>query len=111
MILTSTRTLRQSILASARGASPIEHIRFGEALGGRLTVPVLPHTAHEKVLFHGLRADVWLKPGITNMWVVAFALLHREPVRRDEGGPVIPHRSRRRRLRTSSARPPSAEGR
>lgn len=64
-MLTSIRTLRQSILAIARGASPIEHTRFGEAPGGQVTVPVLPHTAHETVLFHGFRADVWLKPGVT----------------------------------------------
>ena len=61
--LDSVRVLRQTLRTLARGASPLDHTRFGTAPGGRVTVPVLPHGPHQKLLFHGFRADVWLTPG------------------------------------------------
>ncbi len=64
-VLTGIRTLRTTVAAIARGESPIEHARFGSAPGGRVTVPALPHTALDGILFHGFRADVWLEPGVS----------------------------------------------
>ncbi|MEY2848015.1 MAG: hypothetical protein RI885_680 [Actinomycetota bacterium] len=64
-LLDALDALTTTLAAIARGASPIEHAAFGTAPGGRVTVPVLPRTALQGVLFHGFRADVWLEPGVT----------------------------------------------
>ena len=63
--LDSVRVLRETLRTLARGGSPLDHTRFGAAPGGRVTVPVLPHGPHQKLLFHGFRADAWLTVGTT----------------------------------------------
>lgn len=89
-VLSGIRTLRGTLAAIARGASPIEHTRFGSAPGDRMTVPVLPHSAYERVLFHGFRADVWLEPGVTESQAVTSAgLAQLAPTETDGIGLVL----------------------
>lgn len=64
-VLSGLSTLQRSLRAIARGESPLERVRLGTAPGGRVTVPVLPNTPYEAVLFHGFSAEVWLAPGTT----------------------------------------------
>ncbi|MDH6236485.1 aldehyde dehydrogenase family protein [Cryobacterium sp. CG_9.6] len=63
--LAGVGTLAHSVAALAAGTSPLAGIRVGTAPGNRVTIPVLPHTAHEAVLLHGFHAEVWLRPGVT----------------------------------------------
>ncbi len=65
-VLAALTVLRESIDAIGRGESPIETIRFGHAPGGRVTVPVLPHSSYEALLLHGFSADVWMPPGVSS---------------------------------------------
>ncbi|TFC80738.1 aldehyde dehydrogenase family protein [Cryobacterium sp. TmT2-59] len=64
-LLTAAATLQQSLTRISRGTSPLAGARFGRAPGGRVTVRVLPHTAHEALLLHGFTAEVWMPPGVT----------------------------------------------
>ncbi|TFC01543.1 aldehyde dehydrogenase family protein [Cryobacterium mannosilyticum] len=64
-VLTATSTLAGSVARISRGESPLAGSRFGTAPGNRVTVQVLPHSAHESVLLHGFRAEVWMPPGVT----------------------------------------------
>jgi acyl-CoA reductase-like NAD-dependent aldehyde dehydrogenase len=64
-VLTATSTLAESVARISRGESPLARSRFGTAPGNRVTVRVLPHTAHEALLLHGFRAEVWMPPGVT----------------------------------------------
>ncbi len=63
--LSAVATLAKTVETLASGHSPIESLTLGTAPGGRVTVPVLPLNAHEALLLHGFRAEVWLKPGIS----------------------------------------------
>lgn len=71
--LAGVGTLAQSVAGLAAGKSPLAGIATGTAPGNRVTVPVLPHTAHQALLLHGFRAEVWLKPGVTATEAVAAA--------------------------------------
>ncbi len=64
-VLTGTSTLAGSVSLISRGESPVAGARFGTAPGNRVTVQVLPHSAHEAILLHGFRAEVWMPPGVT----------------------------------------------
>lgn len=55
----------ESLQALAGGRSPADRLAEGAAPGGRTTIRVLPASSQEWLLFHGFRADVWLRPGIT----------------------------------------------
>ncbi|PJI95158.1 aldehyde dehydrogenase family protein [Luteimicrobium subarcticum] len=55
----------KTVAALAEGRSPLDGVRTGTAPGGRVTVPVLPRDAHEALLLHGFRAEVWLRPGVS----------------------------------------------
>lgn len=57
----------------ARRGRTITGARFRPAPGGRLAARVLPETVHERVLFNGFTADVWMKPGVTEADVRATA--------------------------------------
>ncbi len=46
------------------GAGPLDHVAFGTAPGGRVTVPVLPATRLDRLVLNGFRAEVWLRPGV-----------------------------------------------
>lgn len=63
--LAGAGTLAKTVAALAAGKSPLAGIKTGTAPGDRVTIPVLPHTAHEALLLHGFSAEVWLKPGVT----------------------------------------------
>ncbi|WP_241986629.1 aldehyde dehydrogenase family protein [Cryobacterium psychrophilum] len=63
--LAGVGTLAHSVAKLAAGTSPLAGIKMGTAPRNRVTIPVRPHTAHEAVLLHGFRAEVWLKPGVT----------------------------------------------
>ncbi|MBP0449920.1 aldehyde dehydrogenase family protein [Kitasatospora sp. RG8] len=62
-LLTSLDALARSLRAVAAGRSPLDGARFGRAPGGRVTVPVLPLTAHDRLLLNGFTAEVWMPPG------------------------------------------------
>ena len=64
-VLTATSTLAGSVGRINRGESPLAESRLGTAPGDRVTVQVLPHSAHEAILLHGFRAEVWMPPGVT----------------------------------------------
>jgi aldehyde dehydrogenase (NAD(P)+) len=63
-VLSSLAVLAETVDALASGHSPLEKLTLGTAPGGRVTVPVLPHTSYEALLLHGFRGEVWLKPGV-----------------------------------------------
>jgi aldehyde dehydrogenase (NAD(P)+) len=64
-VLSALAALGKSISALAGGVSPIERKKLGSAPGNRVTVPVLPSARFDRILLHGFRADVWMKPGIS----------------------------------------------
>ncbi|ROS74458.1 aldehyde dehydrogenase family protein [Cellulomonas sp. PhB143] len=73
-------TVARSVAGLAAGHSPLAGITTGTAPGGRVTVPVLPRTSKEAVLLHGFRAEVWLRPGVSEEEAVARAgLAQRTP--------------------------------
>lgn len=53
-----------SLTALADGRGPIDRVRLGRAPGGRVSVPVMPVTTSDRLLFNGFRADVWLEAGV-----------------------------------------------
>lgn len=63
-MLGGVSTLAHSLDELAKQRSPLETKKFGTAPGGRLTVPILPATAHEAILLHGFSGEIWLQPGI-----------------------------------------------
>lgn len=63
-VLTSSAMLASSLRALAQHKSTLEGVRFGTAPGGRVTVPVLPHSAYDSILLHGFTAEVWMPPGV-----------------------------------------------
>lgn len=63
-VLTSLDALARTLSAIAAGRGPLDGVRLGRAPGGRVTVPVLPATPHQRLLLHGFRAEVWLPPGL-----------------------------------------------
>lgn len=63
-VLSSSALLAGSLRALAQRKSTLEGVRFGKAPGGRVTVPVLPHSAYDSVLLHGFTAEVWMPPGV-----------------------------------------------
>ncbi len=71
--LAGVGTLAHTVAGLATGKSPLSGIKMGTAPGNRVTVPVLPHTAHQALLLHGFSAEVWLKPGVTAAEAVASA--------------------------------------
>ena len=79
-ILTGTAALIESLKALERGGSPVDGYRFGRAPGGRVTVPVLPHTGFDRLLLSGFSAEVWIRPGVDEATVRARAgLAERDP--------------------------------
>ncbi len=64
-VLSSLAVLAETVDALADGHSPLEKLPLGTAPGGRVTVPVLPHTGYEALLLNGFHGEVWLKPGIS----------------------------------------------
>jgi aldehyde dehydrogenase (NAD(P)+) len=71
--LAGVGALTNTVTSLAGGVSPLAKTRFGVGPGGRLTVPVLPANALERVLMHGFSAEVWMKPTRTAAHVRATA--------------------------------------
>lgn len=63
-VLSACAMLANSLRALAQKKSPLEGVKFGSAPGGRVSVPVLPHSAYESILLHGYKAEVWMPPGV-----------------------------------------------
>lgn len=63
-VLSACAMLAASLRALAQKKSPLEGVKFGTAPDGRVSVPVLPHSAHESILLHGFKAEVWMPPGV-----------------------------------------------
>ena len=58
--------LIQSLKAIARNGSPTLPGRTSSLADSRLVVPVFPaRGVHDSLLFTGLKADVWMQPGVT----------------------------------------------
>ncbi|WP_105035263.1 aldehyde dehydrogenase family protein [Cryobacterium aureum] len=64
-VLTALSALGRTVRSLDRGRSPLARQRFGRAPGGRVTVPVLPHSAWDGLLLHGFTARAWLRPGVS----------------------------------------------
>ena len=62
-VLASLAVLHSALTAIAAGKSPLAGKKFGRAPGNRVTVPVLPGSVKESILFNGFRAEVWMPPG------------------------------------------------
>ncbi|MFJ3304229.1 aldehyde dehydrogenase family protein [Streptomyces sp. NPDC086549] len=63
-VLTSLEALARTLEVIASGRGPLDGARFTQAPGGRVSVPVLPLTAHERLLLHGFSAEVWMPPHV-----------------------------------------------
>lgn len=50
---------------AADGAAPIDALKKRRVAGGQLAVEVFPHTVFDRLLLSGVRAEVWMAPGIT----------------------------------------------
>lgn len=64
-VLSAFLAVAESLDALARGRSPVDSLWLGTAPGDRVTLRVLPTNARERTLLNGLRAEVWLRPGVT----------------------------------------------
>ncbi|CAM3423946.1 aldehyde dehydrogenase family protein [Isoptericola cucumis] len=87
--LTGFGQLARSLAALAAGTSPLDGARFGTAPGGRATVRVLPHSAHESILLHGFRAEVWLRPGVAASTATSHAGLAQHHPSRTKGVALV----------------------
>ncbi|MFI9329810.1 aldehyde dehydrogenase family protein [Kitasatospora sp. NPDC052868] len=61
-LLTSLDALARTLRAVDAGRSPLDGARLGQAPGGRVSIPVLPLTAHDRLLLNGFSAEVWMPP-------------------------------------------------
>jgi aldehyde dehydrogenase (NAD(P)+) len=55
----------QTLTAVDTGADPLARIKLHRSVDGRLVARVLPHDLYEKLLFHGVAAEVWMQQGVT----------------------------------------------
>lgn len=72
-MLTATTELAASLRALDQQRSPLEGASFGRTAGDRVTVRVLPIGLSDRLLLNGFRADVWMRPGVTEDAVRAAA--------------------------------------
>jgi hypothetical protein len=64
-VLAAVAMLRESLTAISEGRSPLKDKKFGSAPGNRVSIPVLPSSVQESILFNGFRTEVWMPPGAT----------------------------------------------
>ncbi|HEY7008572.1 MAG TPA: aldehyde dehydrogenase family protein [Jatrophihabitantaceae bacterium] len=64
-VLSFTGALLETVQRLDRGADVLDGCRFRAAPDNRLAVRVSPFTGFDKLLFSGFRAEVWLRPGVT----------------------------------------------
>ncbi|MFJ9682011.1 aldehyde dehydrogenase family protein [Streptomyces sp. NPDC101194] len=63
-LLTSLEVLARTLRTLASGRGPLDGAKFGRAPGGRVSVPVLPLTAYDRLLLNGFSAEVWMPPRV-----------------------------------------------
>ncbi|MGW1104483.1 aldehyde dehydrogenase family protein [Streptomyces sp. NPDC002540] len=63
-LLTSLEVLTRTLRTLASGRGPLDGAKFGRAPGGRVSVPVLPLTAYDRLLLNGFSAEVWMPPRV-----------------------------------------------
>ncbi|MEV4414385.1 aldehyde dehydrogenase family protein [Catellatospora sp. NPDC049609] len=57
--------LADTLARLEQGRDLLAGCRIGAAPGGRVSIDVLPHTAFDRLLLSGFRAEVWMEPGVT----------------------------------------------
>ena len=55
----------QTLTALADGSDVLAHVKTRRSVDGRLVARVLPADTYERLLFHGLTADVWMQDSVT----------------------------------------------
>ena len=65
MTIASIQALAETLRQLAAGASPLAPYETKAAPGGRLSVPVFPHTLFDRLLLSGFSAEVWTTPGVS----------------------------------------------
>jgi Aldehyde dehydrogenase family len=89
-VLVALAMLRETLTAISAGKSPLRGKKFGRAPGNRVSIPVLPSSAQESILFNGFRTEVWMPPGVTAETATARAGLGElDPTRTDGVGLVL----------------------
>ncbi|MEU9622591.1 aldehyde dehydrogenase family protein [Streptomyces sp. NPDC088251] len=63
-LLTSLEALVRTLRTLASGRGPLDAAKLGRAPGGRVSVPVLPLGAYDRLLLNGFSAEVWMRPGV-----------------------------------------------
>ncbi|MFG2626592.1 aldehyde dehydrogenase family protein [Streptomyces sp. NPDC048473] len=63
-LLTSLDVLSRTLRTVASGRGPLDGAKFGQAPGGRVSVPVLPLTVYDRLLLNGFSAEVWMPPRV-----------------------------------------------
>jgi len=54
-----------SLIALATRGTTLVGARFGHAPGGRVALRVLPESLPQRLLLNGMRAEIWMPPGVT----------------------------------------------
>jgi aldehyde dehydrogenase (NAD(P)+) len=62
-VLTWIAAMTTSLQRLAAGADPLAGFRVWERPDGQAVVQVYPHGPRERLLLHGVTADVWMQPG------------------------------------------------
>jgi len=55
----------QTLAALDEGGDLLAHVKTRHGADGTLIARVLPADTYERLLFHGVTADVWMQPGVT----------------------------------------------
>ncbi|MET9661937.1 aldehyde dehydrogenase family protein [Streptomyces sp. NPDC006510] len=63
-LLTSLAALTRTLRTIDSGHGPLDGAEFGQAPGGRVSVPVLPLTIQDRLLLNGFSAEVWMPPRV-----------------------------------------------
>lgn len=63
-LLQATAALSATLAALAEGRSPLDGVALRTAPGDRVAVPILPHSAYDRLLLNGFEGEVWLRPGV-----------------------------------------------
>ncbi|WP_280441367.1 aldehyde dehydrogenase family protein [Nocardia brasiliensis] len=63
-LLQATAALSATLAALEEGRSPLDGVAVRTAPGDRVAVPILPHSAYDRLLLNGFEGEVWLRPGV-----------------------------------------------
>lgn len=64
-VLTYANALGHTLERLERGEDPLRGFRTRTTTSGQLAIEVLPHGVFDRLLLSGFRAEVWLRPGVT----------------------------------------------